>query len=121
MASEELHPGRPALQGAGQQYGSQRDGLAGEDECTSRRHNAAGECEVTIECRPPFPQCSLSRLLDEPSGPDRCYSHRGPWLRGLPEACCREVGAFGVAGGLGLAQGAVNFVAGYVVSAHLEQ
>jgi hypothetical protein len=76
---------------------------------------------VTIECLPPFPQYSLSRRLDEPSEPDRRYSHRGPWLRGLSEACGGEVGASRVASGLGLAQGAVNFVAGYVVSAHLDQ
>lgn len=38
-----------------------------------------------------------------------------PWLPGLSEACGGEVGASLVAGGLALAQGAVNFVAGYVV------
>jgi hypothetical protein len=38
-----------------------------------------------------------------------------PWLPGLSEACGAEVGASLVAGGLSLAQGAVNFVAGYVV------
>ena len=42
-------------------------------------------------------------------------------MRGLSEACGGKVGASRVAGGLGLARGAVNFVAGYVVSAHLEQ
>ncbi|MFC3086709.1 hypothetical protein [Tabrizicola soli] len=38
-----------------------------------------------------------------------------PWLPGLSEACGGEVGASLAAGGLALAQGAVNFVAGYVV------
>jgi len=38
-----------------------------------------------------------------------------PWLPGLSEACGGEVGASLVAGGLALAQGAVNFVTGYVV------
>jgi len=40
-----------------------------------------------------------------------------PWLPGLSETCGGEVGASLVAGGLALAlaQGAVNFVAGYVV------
>ena len=38
-----------------------------------------------------------------------------PWLPGLSEACGGEVGAAFVAGGLALAQGAVNFVAGYLV------
>lgn len=38
-----------------------------------------------------------------------------PWLPGLSEACGGEVGASLVAGGLALAQGAVNFVAGYLV------
>ena len=37
-----------------------------------------------------------------------------PWLPGLSEACGWEVGASLVAGGLALAQGAVNFVVGYV-------
>jgi hypothetical protein len=37
-----------------------------------------------------------------------------PWLPGLSEACGGEVGTSLVAGGLALAQGAVNFVAGYV-------
>lgn len=35
-----------------------------------------------------------------------------PWL---PEACGGEVGASLVTGGLALAQGAVNFVAGYLI------
>jgi hypothetical protein len=35
-----------------------------------------------------------------------------PWLPGLSEACGGEVGASLVAGGLALAQGAVNFVTG---------
>jgi hypothetical protein len=38
-----------------------------------------------------------------------------PWLPGLSEACGGEVAASLVAGGLALAQGAVNFVAGYLV------
>ncbi|MES2915110.1 MAG: hypothetical protein V4753_08330 [Pseudomonadota bacterium] len=38
-----------------------------------------------------------------------------PWQPGLSEACGGEVGASLVAGGLTLAQGAVNLVAGYVV------
>jgi hypothetical protein len=38
-----------------------------------------------------------------------------PWLPGLSEACGGEVGASRVEGGHALAQGAVNFVAGYVV------
>ena len=38
-----------------------------------------------------------------------------PWLSGLSEACGSEVGASLVAGGLALAQGAVSFLAGYVV------
>ncbi|MCA3443053.1 MAG: hypothetical protein INF52_06705 [Rhodobacter sp.] len=38
-----------------------------------------------------------------------------PWLPGLSEACGGEVGAPLVAGALALAQGAVNFVAGYLV------
>jgi len=42
-------------------------------------------------------------------------SIHAPWLPGLSEACGGEVGASLVAGGLALAQGAVNFVAGYVV------
>lgn len=39
-----------------------------------------------------------------------------PWLPGLSEACGGEVGASLLAGGLALAQGAVNFVAGYMVN-----
>lgn len=38
-----------------------------------------------------------------------------PWLPGLCEACGGELGASLVAGGLALAQGAANFVVGYVV------
>ena len=38
-----------------------------------------------------------------------------PWLPGLSEACGGEVGASLVAGGLALAQGALNFVAGYLM------
>ena len=38
-----------------------------------------------------------------------------PWLPGLSEACGGEVGGSLVAGGLALAQGAINFVVGYVV------
>lgn len=38
-----------------------------------------------------------------------------PWLPGLSEASGGEVGASPLAGGLALAQGAVNFVAGYWV------
>jgi hypothetical protein len=38
-----------------------------------------------------------------------------PWLPGLSEACGGEVGASLVAGGLALVQGAVNFLAGYLV------
>ena len=38
-----------------------------------------------------------------------------PWLPGLSEACAGEVGASLVAGGLALAQGAVNFGAGYLI------
>jgi hypothetical protein len=38
-----------------------------------------------------------------------------PWLPGLSDDCGGEVGAFLIGGGLALAQGAVNFVAGYVV------
>ncbi len=38
-----------------------------------------------------------------------------PWLPGLSEACGGEVGASLVAGALALAQGAVNFLVGYVV------
>lgn len=38
-----------------------------------------------------------------------------PWLPGLSEDCGGEVGASLVAGGLALAQGAVNFVAGYLI------
>lgn len=38
-----------------------------------------------------------------------------PWLPGLSEVCGGEVGASLVTGGLVLAQGAVNFAAGYVV------
>jgi hypothetical protein len=42
-----------------------------------------------------------------------------PWLPGLSEDCGGEVGASLVAGGLALAQGAVNLVAGYVVRERL--
>jgi hypothetical protein len=38
-----------------------------------------------------------------------------PWLPGLSEACGSEVGASLAAGGPALAQGAVSFLAGYVV------
>lgn len=38
-----------------------------------------------------------------------------PWLPGLTEACGGEVGASLVAGGLALAQGTFNFVAGYLI------
>ncbi len=38
-----------------------------------------------------------------------------PWLPGLSEACGGEVGASLVAGGLAMAQGGSNFIAGYLV------
>jgi hypothetical protein len=37
------------------------------------------------------------------------------WMPGLSEACDGEVGASVVAGGLALAQGGMNFFAGYLV------
>lgn len=43
-----------------------------------------------------------------------------PWLPGLSEACGGEVGASLVAGGLAMAQGAVNFASGYLVKERRE-